>query len=509
MSDLTLSPLFQNGCVLQCGQRNHIWGTAQAGASIEFSCRSKRYTTVAAPDGRWELVIEPLPIGGPYECTVRDNHGNQKTVTDVLSGEVWICSGQSNMEWTLSQLPHLVDLRDRPSPLIRYFRHRTDLHARPAPDVTGTRKSTTGREAGECSAVALAFAEQIQEKLQRPIGLIVNALGGTFIESWIPNERVSASTAGHTRQQLVGPNRRQAHEKITQMSEDLDRWLAHSHQPDNAATIWSIPPNHNFSAGWIVGNQLGACYNTYIAPLRSLACAGVLWYQGESNANAPEDYEELFAMMVASWREQLARPDLPFLTVQLAGWESAEEARSELTNVPREDGFPGLRRAQAAAATQPGIAMATAIDVGHRYDIHPLEKDVVGQRLARLALNPLYDYPCNDCGPVLSRAVLGDGRVHVAFDQDVATKNDSTTVMGFFIQNDQGIWQAVNGQLAQGGVKIPPTPTDTVRAVSYAECSYQDLNLVNHDGLPALPGRLNIESAWTPPTPNNVGASSI
>ena len=90
--------------------------------------------------------------------------------------------------------------------------------------------------------------------------------------------------------------------------------------------------------------------------------------------------------------------------------------------------------------------------------------------------------------------MLGDGHVHVAFDQDVATKNDSTTVMGFFIQNDQDIWQAVNGQLAQGVIKIPLKPTDKVRAVSYAECSYQELNLVNHDGLPALPGRLNIES---------------
>ena len=490
MAELELCPLFQDHCVLQCDQSNRLWGKSAPNAQISLTSGSIKATGTANADGAWVLEMDPLPAGGPYELSIKDDQDNEIILEQVYSGEVWICSGQSNMEWTLAQLPSLVHLREAPTPEIRYFRQSGDYTVEPQTQTAGKWRSTDGRPGGDCSAVGMAFAKALQEKINRPIGLIVNAVGGTFIESWIPREKVLATKGGQARKERATTRQQEVLKHLDERKQTVSDWVDEAKADTTDAPVWRRPPLDPLNPGWIAGNQIGACYNLYVHPLKNLSCAGVIWYQGESNADLPEYYYDLYELMVNTWRAHLGNPDLPFYSVQLASWQGEEEEQQGLAGKPRDDGFPGVRQAQADTQRIAHTGMVSAIDVGHKYDIHPIDKDVVGERLAKLALNRLYGHSCQDTGPALQSAKKDGNALLVTFDQGVQA---SGPVSGFFIRGEGQEWQACPAASQGDNVAVTIPEGYAATELSYAECGYQEVALHNAEGLPALPGRLAVE----------------
>ena len=380
-------------------------------AVIRLMLPDNEITTHVDQCGNWRVLSDPLPIGGPYQITCFMNDELVATLEDVLSGDVWLASGQSNMEWTLAQFDNLSHLRDEPSPWIRAATIEGDWQAEPQEwnnDINWFRTDNRSGS-GRTSAVGYAFARTIQQRLirqnhHRPIGIICNALGGSFIESWLDHEVVLSMPEGRRRADMVAQQRRTIRQTLVDSADDIHHWLNDCTEPAVDTQPWRRPPRINESLGWISGNQLAACWNTRLFPLKDIACKGVIWYQGESNADCPEDYEQLFRRLVAEWRLFFNQPDLPFYAVQLAGWSSPEEEADGKHLTPRDDGFPALRQAQFAARDIPHTGLAAAVDLGHRYNIHPADKLTLGQRLAVLALNQTYQIACDNNGPQMISA---------------------------------------------------------------------------------------------------------
>ncbi|MEM9799352.1 MAG: sialate O-acetylesterase [Planctomycetota bacterium] len=456
--ELRLPSLFSDGAVLQQRATVAVWGWAEPGdeVSVSASWSEDGGATVVSADanGRWTADVTTPTAGGPHrlEITCGDETA---TVDDVLVGEVWLCSGQSNMEWTLDKtieatrrdadLPPATLALERQR--IRFFDVPRTAALSPQPDVDALWWNAHGEDTLRCSAVAYFFAARLQDDLDVPVGLVVSAWGGTTAQAWMSRDIVSGF-----------PDHAAAIERAV--------------QADNGE-----PPSQRVPA---------SLYNGMIEPLAPYGIRGVIWYQGESNRIRAQEYRTLFPALIVNWRERWGNDALPFHCVQLAPFDYGEGDAGDLTALVRE-------AQQHASDSLPHVGLALTADVGNPGDIHPLNKWAVGDRLARLALVDPYGVEgIVSRGPAFRRAVPSGRELRIEFDHvhgGLALRGESLD--HFEVAGADGAFVPARARIAEDGESVVLTSLD-IDAPTRARYLWNDAaeaTLMSVSGLPAAPFR--------------------
>lgn len=611
--------IFADGMVVQRDQPVRVWGEAAPGARVHVTFAGREATAQAAADGRWSLALPAQTAGGPHVMRIDD--GKQpRVLRDVLVGDVWLASGQSNMEWPIAQSANPdVEAARATDPRIRHFKIPKSWSGEPQAQLEGGEwVASSPQAAPKFSAVAHFFARELRKVTGVPIGIIDSTWGGSRIEAWMdaPSQGVEASALRAQAERLRDADTRaleQTHAHLARWTSwpaddtgwekrDLDTrdWV-----PITVPSLWEKTGWNGLdgvawyrttftlsaeeaAAGvtlgvgriddsditWVNGVQVGETrmqynqprryrvpatalragvnqvavrvsdfgggggihgepaevfvqpasgsarpladwsfrpsrvtvalvddknqhptllYNRMIHPLQPYAIRGVIWYQGESNANTvPEalKYRTQFPALIQQWRRQWQAPDMPFLWVQLANFSSG---------VDQGDQSPWavLRESQSATLSLPATAQVVTIDIGNPADIHPLNKQDVGKRLALAARHVAYGESLVYHGPVHTQAQFSKGVATLAFDNGgdaLAVRGGGTRVHGFALAGADRVFHPAEASLVDGRVVVRSDAVKAPVALRYGwSDNPADADLINAAGLPASPFRTD---AW-------------
>jgi sialate O-acetylesterase len=488
-ADLTLAPVFGDHAVLQRGKPVPVWGTAGASDSVTVTFHGQKATTSAGADGRWSLTI------GPFEASAAGADlvaaaGSTVTLHDIVVGEVWLCSGQSNMEFTVDDggFTYRVDrsegeVASANFPMIRQLKIAQTVATSPAATVkTGGWEPASPETVGKFTAVGYFFARDIHRALGVPVGIIDSPWGGTPVGSWMSDAARNSTTLG------PGIDARWKQEKSEWPPERVAKWSSDKAAWDKAEAEATAKHRKNplpwpaFPATDDSPYLPGGLFNAMIAPLQPAAIRGVLWYQGESNADRPGEYAELFEAMIRSWREGFGQGDLPFYFVQLANFGNEYEVV--------ERNWARLREAQAKALELPNTGMAVTIDIGDAQNIHPRNKQEVGRRLALIAKTNVYGVAPEVSGPVFAGAQPEGKSLRVRF----AHAGGELQVHGRAVSSlevagaDKVFYPASSAIEGDSLLASSPDVKEPV-AVRYAWTNSPSANLYGDNGLPVAPFR--------------------
>ncbi|HEX8327697.1 MAG TPA: sialate O-acetylesterase [Hymenobacter sp.] len=452
--------------VLQRDQPLAIWGWAEPGEKITVDFRQQKVSVVTPANGRWQATLPATSSGGPFVMTIAGS--NTLTINDILVGDVWLASGQSNMELPLRDpnapkpgaYPLIKNAEQEVAqanfPQIRQFTVKKQPAAQPQATMEGYNwRVCTPETAAGFSAVAYFFARDLHQRYRVPIGIISSPWGGTPAEAW-----VGGSTL------LQQPDFR---EKVAAL------------QATPAPALPEKDPQ----------NTPSALFNGMIAPLIPYTLKGIIWYQGESNVGRAAQYRTLFPALIQDWRQRWGQ-QLPFLFVQLANWQPAHAQ-------PTDSDWARLREAQTAALALPRTGMAVAIDLGDAADIHPANKQDVGHRLALVARSVAYgDKQVVAKGPALKKMSVQGSAVRLEFEPAGAglqLRGESGAaakpggVRGFAVAGADKLFYWAEGKL-QGNTLVLNSPQVAAPvAVRYDWADNPNGNLYNREGLPAAPFR--------------------
>ena len=463
-SEVRLPGLISSSMVLQQGRPVRIWGWADNGETVAVRFQNQAAVT-AGKDGRWEVWLGPLEPGGPFTLGV-----NSVELSDVLVGEVWVCSGQSNMEWPLSA----VEESDRHiaaagQPQIRLFSVPHVQADQPRDDIEAKWEACTPETAREFSAVGYFFGRDLHQARGVPIGLIDSSWGGTPAEAW-------------TRRQVLAedPELRQLFAWCSQRDAEYEQALVeYAALAAQAEREGKERPGQPWRP-W----QPSVLYNGMIAPLLPYAIRGVIWYQGESNADRAEQYRRLFPAMIQNWRTDWRLGDFPFLAVQLAPFY-------EIQPNPTDTNWARLREAQLLATRLlPRVGLAVITDVGDPKDIHPRRKEPVGARLALAARTIAYGEPVTSSGPICDWMEISGDRARLHFQHaDDGLVAGGEPLAGFAVAGPDRRFVWANAAIESDTVVVWHESVPNPVAVRYGWADYPTGNLWNKAGLPASPFR--------------------
>lgn len=458
-SQLSLSALFSNNMVLQQKTDIPIWGKSTPGNNVKIttSWNNKEYNIKTNTDGNWIVSVETPSAGGPYNIQITDNR--TVTLNNVLIGEVWLCSGQSNMEMPLAGWGKIdnyeKEIAEANHPYIRLFQVKKATSNYPLEDVSvagGGWQECTSATIPNFSATAYFFGRELQKDLNVPIGLIHTSWGGTIAEAWTSLESLK-----------MMPDFKEKAEEFAQIPKNST----------DSATI-KILKNPNITS---------SLYNAMIAPVNPFEIKGAIWYQGESNAGRAYQYRTLFPLMINDWRTQWGH-NFPFYFVQLANFMQTKEE-------PGESQWAELREAQLKTLNLDNTGMAVIIDIGNADDIHPKNKQDVGKRLALLALSDTYDKNIVSMGPLYDSYLITGKEIVISFKPEKSKLKISNgeTLKGFSIAgpDKKFYWAKAVIQGDKVIVSSPDVPFPV--AVRYAWADNPICNLSNEAGLPASPFR--------------------
>lgn len=483
---LRLAPLFGDGAVLQRDVAHPIWGEAMAGAEVRVKFAGQNLVTHAAANGHWQVTSAPLTANAVGAELRVESAGETLVSRDVLVGEVWLCAGQSNMEWTLKNSPALrtVVARGR-VPALRQFKVARAVADAPAARASGDWQSLSPATAANFSAVAYHFAESLQSRLDVPVGWVNSTWGATAIEAWMPAKaqaKFPAIAERWERSLIDFPERQAAYEP--ERTAWKEKVAAAKARGEKVGTDWPRPPEGRGSR-----REPGGLFNAMIAPLAPFPFRGVLWYQAEGNTGRAAEYAHFFPAMIEGWRAVWGGDAAWFFFVQLPNYD--------LPNDRSGTRWAELREAQAAALALPRTAMAVTLDAGVPDNGHPPDKTVVGQRLARLALRFTYGMDHGDAaGPRATAARLAAAEVTVQFESArsglVARGGELT---GFEIVDAAGTAHAATAQASGETVRVQVPAGVTPSSVRYAWRNNPPASLWNGAGQPAAPFRILVQSA--------------
>jgi sialate O-acetylesterase len=410
-AEVRTAPVFSPNMVLQRERPVPIWGTAEAGEAVTVEFAGQTVSTKAGADGHWRVELKPLEASKePRALTVRGS--NTLEFPNVLVGEVWLCSGQSNMEWIVEKSAEFDrEKADANQPLIRHFKVPRKHLPFPTTEVEASWVVCTPETVGQFTAAGYFFARELVRELDVPVGLINSSFGGTRIEPWLSPEAAQSAAAlpdlaaQARKASSATPEGKPAYENYLG---NVETWLTAAKAAVASGTAFPAPPEEP----WITGNeqQLTRLHNGMIAPLIPYALRGALWYQGESNAGDPARYLEKMKTLVDGWREAWGLPEMPFYLVQLAAFQNNR------LNPDVADNWARLREQQIKAVSLPHFGVAVAIDIGAGENIHPDNKQDVGKRLARWALTKTYGRGGPTSGPVFRSSRVENGKFVIDFD---------------------------------------------------------------------------------------------
>lgn len=469
-SAVSLHGLFTDHAVLQADRPVPIHGSGADGEHVVVRLGALSAETVVR-DGRWRVDLPVQEAGGPHTLIVVGK--NTLELRDLWFGDVWVAGGQSNMLWSLQRSrnaqAHIAAADD---PLIRFFVVPPTVADHPQTEIKGRWLTAAPDSVAGFSAVAYHFAREMRRHApNRPVGVVQAAVGGTILACW-------RSEAALATDPDTPAYRRQHAEALA--SHDQRLAAAQAAGRDRVP-----PPERILPAGY---------YNGMIAPLAPLSPAGVIWYQGEGNTRNPDAYAREFGGLIAEWRALWRRPDLPFIFVQLAGFDNGPVVRET---------WPRLREAQRLTwLAIPRTGMAVAIDVGEARNIHPGDKQPVGERLSRWARVLVHGETITPSGPSFRSATAEGDTLRLRFNHapgGLATTDGAPTAAGFEIAGDDRVYHPAEARIDGETLLVRAPAVPAPRHARYAWTGLPAVNLVNRDGLPAVPFRTeNLPSPASP-----------
>jgi sialate O-acetylesterase len=487
-AEIRLPHVFGDHMVLQRGKPIVIWGWANPGETVTVQLGSESKRAHANERGEWKVELPAMTAGGPFTLTVSGS--SVVTINDVLVGEVWLCSGQSNMEFGMGMVTNSAEEIAAADHLnIRLLMVHREWLGQPTNDIGGTWKICTPESVTDggwngFSAVAYFFGRELNQKLGVPVGLIEASWGGTRIESWTPPEgfaRVPALKDEYKRVEAGDP-RTSVHRKLLRQTLDqYDQWLKGARDAMTAKTAVPPVPKYPEELQGPQGlQQATALYNGMIHPLVPLAMRGAIWYQGEANENEGMKYFDRMKALVGGWRKIWDEGDFPFYFVQIAPFNYHDNPQ----NLAR------LWEAQTAAAnTIPNSGMAVVNDIGNLRDIHPKNKQDVGHRLALLALAKTYGH--SDIvysGPTFKSMKIDGSTIRVEFDNvggGLESRDGGPLIDFEIIDADNGGFVKANAQIDGDSVVLSAPGVEHPVAMRFAWSGVDEPNLMNREGLPA------------------------
>jgi sialate O-acetylesterase len=480
-ADVKLPSIISDNMVLQQDSPANVWGWADPGEQITVKFADKSAAATAGSDGKWLAKLEGLTAGATGDLTVAGK--NTLTIKNVAVGEVWVASGQSNMEFTVNRGKDAEEeTKAADFPLIRMYTVKKTMAAEPAEDTVGKWQVCTPANVPGFSAVGYFFARRLYQTLKQPIGVIHTSWGGTPAEYWTPKPVLASSPIFKPIFDSWDHAVTTYPQAKTKYEQDLAAWTEETKTPPAPGTKPPRKPNPPRGSNETDGSP-GCLYNGMVAPLTPYGIRGVIWYQGEANAGNAELYKRLFPTLISSWRRAWQIEEMPFLYVQLANYMQRHEQ-------PTDTNWARLREAQLETLELPHTGMAVTIDIGESADIHPKNKQDVGLRLALWAEATVYyrDQPYS--GPLPSGFQVEDGRVRLTLRNSEDLKaSDGGKIKGFAIAGEDRkyYWADVEIQGDHVLVSSPQVPNPV--AVRYGWDDDPDCNLINSTGLPASPFR--------------------
>ena len=445
---VTLPAIYSDGMVLQRNQPIHIWGQADPKEKIQILFAEQKQTVKADSKGYWEVNLKALETGGPYQLQIIGK--DPISIKDILIGDVWLCSGQSNMQWVVNNVTNAeVEKKNANYPQIRTLNIPRRMELSPKDTISATWLVCSPENVGRFSGVAYFFAKKVYEETNIPIGIINSSWGGTIVETWTSLE--AANTLPQKRLDRYNKN-----EKLFPPTEYLTRKNKEAKRNDYPSLV----------------------YNAMIHPLLSFSIKGVLWYQGENNVGNAEPYTDWLTCMIGDWRNRW-NSELPFYIIQLPNFDS----------INKKPLWAEMRDAQSKVLAVPGTHLIVTSDLGDPYDLHPRNKQEVGMRAALQALH--YEYGYSDIvseSPMFERMEINGDKVIITFKNTgsgLEIRSRYGCLQGFAIAGEDKKFHWALGELKDNRIVIWSPKVPNPVAVRYNWENNPDGNLYNKDGLPA------------------------
>jgi sialate O-acetylesterase len=442
-----IHPVFGDGAVIPRQIAAPVWGWTTPAQTVTVTFSGKDVTATADSSGLWEVKIGPFPAN-PVGQTMTIKTGSEtKTISNLVIGDVWLASGQSNMEWPVSAAStHEAVLKSTRSPQVRCFNVVKHVSLTPMDTLRGKWFTADTDNVTFFTAVGYHFASMIEEKTKVPIGLLHSSWGGTRIESWISSPTLKTNPL------------------YTSMADPVQ------------------PTQEDYKNPTKLSNTI--VYNAMIAPLAKYPIRGALWYQGESNTEKAAEYESLLGNLITDWRGHFGSATFPFYIVQLPGFYDSYPEPQPTSN------WATMRQSQKNASVKnPRTQIAVTLDLAEGRDIHPRNKKDVGERLARIALKDVYQQKIVAHGPRVASHKITPELVTVTFTSEDGKliDRDGGAVRGFALFNKEGKRAWVDGTIKGLTVEIPTTTVPEPTHVRYGFVDNPVADLTNGEGLPAEP----------------------
>jgi len=490
---VTLPSIIGNHMVLQQGKELPIWGKADPGEAIVVKLGDSEAKTTAGADGNWMVRLPRQHAKAtPVEMTITGKDGAAITISDILIGEVWLGSGQSNMQWPVKETRNATEeIAAANFPQIRLFSVELKTAAEPQWNCKGEWVVCTPETVPGFSAVLFYFGRYLHQNLNTPMGLINTSWGGTPAESWTSRPTLEADP--DLKHMVADWDKAVAEYPAAKAAYDaaFAEWekACAKAKADGAAEPAKPGEPRSPEHPW----RTSSLYNQMIHPLVPFALQGAIWYQGESNASRAYQYRKLFPAMIEDWRKSWNQGPFSFYFVQLANF-------TEPVAEPRESDWAELREAQTMTLSLPKTGMAVIIDIGEAKDIHPRNKQDVGKRLALNALAKDYGKPEVFSGPMYKSMSVKKDKAIVKFDYANGLNAQGGELKGFAIAGADKKFVWAKAEIKGEKVVVSADGVTEPVAVRYGWANNPPCNLYNGAGLPASPFRTD---DWPGLTVNN------
>ncbi|MEI6678064.1 MAG: sialate O-acetylesterase [Mariniphaga sp.] len=458
MTQVVLPPFFNCNMVLQQGIEIPVWGWASPGEKVTVTLDKNVAKTRTGKNGKWRVNLPKMSYGGPFKMTVSGK--NFRTIENIMIGEVWVCSGQSNMEFHVSGTKNAAaEIAAANYPEIRFFTVKKRVSKEPQENLEeGEWWACTPQSVPDFSAVGYFFGRNLYEHLKVPVGLIHTSWGGTVAETWTSAQTIETDP-------------------------DLSELLGKLKNVDMKTT--KVGPN----------NYPTLLYNGMLNPVIPYGIKGAIWYQGESNASRAQQYKRVFPNMIKDWRTKWNQGNFPFLFVQLANFKKP-------VTEPAESEWAELREAQTQTLQLENTGMANIIDAGDADNIHPTDKQIVGYRLSLAARKVAYGENLVYTGPTYREMKTEKNKIYITFDhtgKGFKVNDHYGYINGFTIAAQNGDFKWAKATIVnENTIMVTSEAIENPVAVRYGWADNpDDLNLYNAEGLPANPFRTDMRPGKT------------
>ena len=482
---ISVPKVFGEHMVLQRDKEIVVWGWAAEGTKVIVTLAESKTSIRSDETGKWKAVLPAMPAGGPHEMTIAVEGNDPEIVwKDILIGEVWLCSGQSNMAWTVSASNNAKEeIAAADHPMIRHFGVNRDQSIVPKQDFEGTWKVCNPEQVGSFTAVGYYFARKLHKELNVPVGLINSSWGGTRVEPWVPPtgfEQVSALEKLSQQVKLWTPGSKERNSAIKEHMAAMEAWILQAKENDESSSGQPIDLSPAFPENLIIPKTHQSAtklYNAMIHPVVGLPFRGAIWYQGESNHVEGMKYYEKKKALIQGWRKIWGQGDFPFYFVQIAPYSYGNESPTIL---------PTFWEAQQKVTELPNTGMVVVSDIGNTSDIHPRNKQDVGARLAAFALKNDYGKKVIAGGPVFDSMTIGAGELTVKFTNvGEGLKSNNGQPLGHFeVVGKRASFEPAIATIEGDTVVLRSTEVENPVAMRFAWHKLAEPNLVNSAGVP-------------------------